>query len=111
MQAMVGEGKNRATYRQHLEAAAKQGDPEAEWELASQPPLPVGMDHVWGYFMDLHQTRPAGGFGPGRIPRTEIAAWQDQEGIALQPWEIRAITVLDAAWIAAVAEQQEKPKG
>lgn len=110
MLAPVGEGDNRASYRQHLEAAARQGDLDAELELAAQPSLSEEVAHLWGYFQDLHGTRPDNGFGPCRIPRTEIAAWQDQEGVALQPWEVRAITLMDAAWISAMAEQQPKPK-
>jgi hypothetical protein len=64
--------------------------------LANPPPLSPHVAHVWAWYADLCQTRPSGGFGPSRLPRLEIQAWERDEGVRLEPWERRAIMRLDA---------------
>jgi hypothetical protein len=41
-----------------------------------------------------------------RIPRTEIQAWERDEGVCLHPWERRAILALDAAFVAAMSPKK-----
>ncbi len=48
-------------------------------------------------FMDLHTTRPAGGFGSSAIPISEINAWQRAMNLRLTPWEVETILHLDRA--------------
>ena len=74
------------------------GDVEAEWELANGPALPPLAAHIWAWWLDLAQTRGSTGFGPAPLTRTEIHAWQADEGVTLDQWERRAILRLDAAY-------------
>lgn len=54
------------------------------------------MAHLWAWYADLCQTRQGGGFGPSRLSRLEIQAWERDEGVQLEPWERRALMALDA---------------
>jgi len=112
MLAPEGAGDTRTTKKAVLQSLAQMGDHEAAAELAAQPKLPRPTAYLWGYFQDLASCRPAGGFGPARLPRTEIRAWEETEGFRLAPWEVRAIVRLDEAWFAAMCEQQSagRPK-
>lgn len=72
-------------------------------QLVDAPPIPPLAAHVWGYFIDITKTRPAGGFGPSRLSRLEIQAWEADEGVALERWERRAILMLDAVYMATLS--------
>jgi hypothetical protein len=99
------------TRRQHVELGARQGHPAYEAELAAVPDMPRAAAYLWGYFIDLDGTRQNNGFGPSRISRLEIAQWEADEGVRLDPWERRAILNVDAAYVAAALANQPKPKG
>jgi len=88
----------RAPRRAHLEILARNGDADADAELYHGPRLPPLAAHVWGWWADIAQTRGGSGFGPNPLTRVEVRAWEADEGVALDPWERRAIYRLDAAW-------------
>lgn len=77
-------------------------------QLANAAPLPPLAAHLWTWFIDLAQTRGSSGFGPSRLSRLEIRAWEQDEGVALEAWERRAIMAVDEAYLTSVAEQQKK---
>lgn len=106
MQAPEGEGATRTTKKAVLQSLAEMGDPGAVAALAAQPRLPRPTAYLWNYFQDLHSGRPSNGFGPSRLPRSEIRAWEETEGFRLAPWEVRAIVRLDQEWFAAACEQR-----
>lgn len=41
-----------------------------------------------------------------RIPRSEIAQWERDERIRLEPWERRAILALDAAYVETMTPKK-----
>ena len=55
-------------------------------------------------FMDLHTTRPSGGFGPSAIPISEINAWQRAMSTRLTPWEVETILYLDRAALSEMMD-------
>lgn len=55
-------------------------------------------------FMDLHMSRPSGGFGAGAIPLSEVIAWQQAMNVRLTPWETETILHLDRAALAEMME-------
>lgn len=80
-------------------------------QISDAIPIPPLAAHVWGYFVDLGQTRSSGEFGPSRLTRGEIREWEEDEGVQLQRWERRAILMLDSAWLASLAKPEpEKPE-
>lgn len=50
----------------------------------------VTATHLLDYLFEIGPTFP-GAMGAVVLPISEIASWQQQMGIRLQPWEIRAI--------------------
>lgn len=80
---------------------------ESAWRLENPPPLSPYVVHVWRWFCDLAQTRPINGMALARIPRTEIAQWERDEGVRLEPWERRAILALDAAYVATMTPKKK----
>ena len=77
----------------HLLAVQKTtGKTPPELEI---PPIPVGCEYILSVFMDLHASRPAGGFGPAAIPLSEVTAWQQAMRVRLTPWEVETIMHLD----------------
>lgn len=98
--------KQGATRRQHLESAAKQGNPAAIAELAAVPPLPLRVGYLWGWWCELAAGRQSG-MGLNGLAWSEIRAWQQLTGRAIALWELEVIRSIDALFLAA---QQEKPK-
>jgi hypothetical protein len=84
-----------------LERRARTGRHEPDLDTA---PVPDGCGHVLGWFNELSAGRGNNGFGPNAIPATEVAAWCMLTCRRLQPWEFRALRILDAAWLRAWAE-------
>lgn len=68
-------------------------------QLAEALPLPELARHVWGYFAELSRFRGSNGFGPNPITPTGIKDWCWLAGMKLDPWEIRAIVLLDEAYL------------
>lgn len=50
----------------------------------------------------------AGGMGPAVLSHGELAAWQANTGVELQPWELRALRRLSAEFIRE-AKRAEEP--
>ena len=59
-------------------------------------------------FLGLNQTRPNNGFGSGRIPPSEILAWQNLHRVQLTTWELDTITALDR--VAMKSMNKPKPE-
>jgi hypothetical protein len=68
-------------------------------QLAESPAMPELAAHVWRYFAELSQFRGNNGFGANPITPTGILDWCRLAGTKLDPWEIRAIALLDEAYL------------
>lgn len=86
------------TLREHLQSAWKMTGVMPR-QLAEAPPLPDLAAHVWVYFAELSRFRGSNGFGPNPITPTGIKHWCWLAGTKLDPWEIRAIALLDEAYL------------
>ncbi|OYW62688.1 MAG: hypothetical protein B7Z31_00010 [Rhodobacterales bacterium 12-65-15] len=86
------------TLREHLIAAWRMTGVEPA-ELAEAPSLPPLAAHVWSYFAELSRFRGSNGFGANPITPTGIKDWCWLAGMKLDPWEIRAIALLDEAYL------------
>ena len=97
----------------HYEVAAEQLGVAVE-SLAGYPQrqenpheFPLLMQPLWEMFTELTQTRTSG-FSANPIQYSEIIAWCQLTGIKLHPWELRAIRLLDRAYLdTAHAEKKE----
>jgi hypothetical protein len=80
-------------------------------ELLEGPGLPLEAAYLWGWFLELSVTRPAGGLGggPSAIAYTEMLAWAQLTGRRPAPWEVEWLGHLDRVWMAG-NEKHEKAK-
>jgi hypothetical protein len=93
-----GEG----SLRDHLEAAEKMAPGASKGELDNPTPVPTGLDYLWTWFLELSFTgRTYGQFGAMPISNTELLAWSQLNQVQLRPWELRAMRLLDTAWLAS----------
>lgn len=77
-------------------------------ELADRPEPPALALHVWGWFLDLHQTRGSNGFGPSPLAYRDIRDWSELTGQRLEPWEVRAIMGIDRAYLSAMTDEMKR---
>lgn len=98
--------KDNATLREHLTVA---------WNATGIKPeqldyeeLPENVQYLWSWFLDLHSFRGSNGFGANPIDPSLIRDWCWLTGVILEPFEVRAIRVLDMEYMAA---SQKESKG
>ncbi len=65
---------------------------------------PSALSHVYGWFIELDNTRDYGQAGPKSIKPTEIAAWKNETHRRPSPLEIRIILDLDVRYRNIYAE-------
>lgn len=74
-----------------------------------EPPMPPAdaAGHVVAYLMEIGPVMP----GPAAITHAEIAHWQRNTGIELEPWQARFIRALSLEYLAeaACAEDPKAP--
>lgn len=70
-------------------------------ELRCLPSLPLGAEHVWGWFCDLSRARAHGFAGPLPLRWEGMKAFFGLLGVTPLNWEIRAIIRLDVAYISS----------
>jgi hypothetical protein len=85
------------------DSASKQQRLEIEARL-DLPPMPEEFTFAWGSFVDLQSTRGSNGFSSNPITYLEIEAYIRLSGRVLLPHEIRAIKVIDTAFLEAQAD-------
>lgn len=98
--------KDGTTPRQHLMKVWEMTGVEPK-ELSDLPPFPESAFLVWGYFQDLSQFRGSSGFGPNSLTPADILAWSQLSRNRLELWEIRAISMLDAAYLSVMVKDEE----
>lgn len=90
--------KDGATLRQHL-MMAYHSSGVMPGELRDAPELPQNARHVWMWFMELNRARPSSGFGASAISFMEIESWARLTHTLIEPWEIRALCLLDETFL------------
>lgn len=63
--------------------------------------LPPTVQHVWGWFLTVHNGRQVGMNGPSPISNLEILAFYALEQIMTDGWETNAIRRLDMVAMAS----------
>jgi hypothetical protein len=69
-------------------------------ELANAPEKPVLGGHVWDWFLELSRARGANGFSIEPLKYLDIAAWSNLTRTRIEPWELRALCLLDGMYVA-----------
>jgi hypothetical protein len=74
-------------------------------ELANAPEKPVLGNHVWDWFLELNRARSTGGFSVSPLSYFDIAAWSSLTKTRIEPWELKALCLLDEEYIAGANEK------
>jgi hypothetical protein len=91
------------TVRDQLEAV-KRMTGRAPAELIG-PELPDHLAYLMAWFDEIDAGRGSSGMGPAPLSSLEIRSWAELAGVRLEPWEHRALRVLDNAYLVAMAER------
>ena len=83
--------------REHLEQVWKSTGRKPEG--LDPPPFPDVVNHVWAWFIELHNARPQTGMGVSPITYSEISAWSSLTGVIPNPWEVGVIKSIDRVFI------------
>lgn len=101
--------KDGATKADHLRAAETQ---RGQWIDELHPePLSDAAAGLFGLFMDLHNWRGSGGFGPQGLTVADVEGYCRITGQRLTAWELETIKILDSAAMRVSLEQQKARNG
>jgi hypothetical protein len=60
---------------------------------------PTEVGYLWTWFWELNTGRKVGGMGTMLpVPPTEVLAWSQIRGVAIELWELKVVWALDAAF-------------
>lgn len=96
------EREDGSTRRQHLEIAWK-ATGRIPQELADEPDFPTEVMYIWEWFDELNQARQSNGFSLNPLSYAEIMSWNSLGKINISPWEVKALKLLDRAYIESKA--------
>lgn len=91
------------TLEQHLISYWKQSGVLPE--QLDYPPIPVEIQHIWGWWVELDSTR-AVGMDLSHISYTEIVNWSNLLKIGITRFEVQCIMALDSAYLRIRQKQQ-----
>lgn len=69
--------------------------------------LPEDADYLWAWFHRLSQRRQVG-MSAGPLTWPQIEAFFRLQGVAPDQWELRALELLDNAWLESLADERGK---
>jgi hypothetical protein len=72
-----------------------------------QPILSSLVNHIWGWFIELHRARGITCSGPAPISYRDITDWSRLQDIALKKWEITALCLIDKIYISESQKTSE----
>jgi hypothetical protein len=98
--------KDGTTAGQHLEGLAARGHKKALEKLEG-PTFPEALEYLWDWFQDLDSSRHTTPEGPEPLTYQEILAWAQLTGSRTTPEEVRALRLLDKAYLNPPPETKE----
>ena len=99
LQARQHDGRS---LREHLESVERQTGERHELLEDAEPPEDA--EYLWQWFCRLSSRRQSG-MGPGPITWPQIESFFRCQGIIPEDWELKALELVDNAWLEAMAEQ------
>lgn len=73
-----------------------------------QPDMPqVSAPYLLGYLFEVGPSL-MGGFGGAPLTHVELAAWQSNTGVRLQPWEVKFIINLSRDYLVQLSKAEDK---
>ena len=77
--------------------------------LIGDTELPEDADYLWAWFIRLSQRRQVG-MTQGPLTWPQIEAFFRLMRVKADEWELRALELLDNAWLESLADEQAKRK-
>lgn len=77
-------------------------------ELDNIPELPSSCEEVWGWFLNLNESRSSSGFGFNPITYSDIDAFFRLKQIVPETWEIDLVKRLDREVLGVYAEKAKQ---
>ena len=68
-------------------------------QALESPEFPEVISHIWIWFSELHNARPASGLGASPITYSEIVAWSTLTCVMPTPWEVSVIKRIDREFL------------
>lgn len=72
-----------------------------------RPPLPDPLRYLWRLYWRLRRRKAGNGWGPNPIEWPDIDAFARNARVALTPFEIETIEMLDDSFLAAMREKPD----
>lgn len=70
--------------------------------------LPSSCEHVWKWFIDLHNSRSGSGFGLNPISYSDIYSYFNLIDMKPEEWELDLIKIMDKKVLSIYAKETEK---
>lgn len=77
-------------------------------ELEESPEIPFYLEHIWGWFWQIHKGRTYGMSGPNPLTWENIKSWRDLLEIQIRPIEIEIIYEIDSVYLKYIADKRKK---
>ena len=97
-------GADKTTLRAHLTQAWKATGVKPD---ALNVDIPPQSRRAFAWFNELCMGRSSNGFGMNPLSYMEISAWCSLRGVALRPFEVRLIKLLDMAYLKEMAVKND----
>ena len=109
----AAQNKDATAQRDHIAQLCKQtGKSPEELGLAipqnAVPPIPPAGEQLWAWFWELDKGRQSNGFSVQAFAWIDMQAWAQLTSTTLMPWQTLALRQMDAAYIAACAQNEKE---
>ncbi|MFZ6655939.1 phage tail assembly chaperone [Undibacterium sp. TJN19] len=73
------------------------------WDMYVRPvTVPIELEYLWHWFLDLHHSRGNNGMGPAVITFQDMQAWMQVTGRKPERFELDAIRALDRLYLESL---------
>jgi hypothetical protein len=93
----------------HWQVAARRGN-EAAIAKLTPPELPESVAYLWDWVMELHGRSGAHMAGLNPLSYATLEAWMRLSGYTLDPLEVQALIMLDAALLDRSEPEPDTPE-
>lgn len=77
-------------------------------QLEDAPEIPFYLEHIWGWFWQIHRGRTYGMSGPNPLTWPDIQSWTNLLQTTIRPIEVEILKEIDNVYLEYVAKKQKK---
>ena len=79
-------------------------------QIEEAPEIPFYLEHIWGWFWQIHSGRTYGMSGPNPLTWTDIQSWSNILKTDIRPIEAEILKEIDSVYLKYVSEDKRKKK-